>query len=487
MKKHAVVIGSGVGGLGIAIRLAHKNYQVTLLEKNAFPGGKLSEFWLGPYRFDAGPSLFTRPDLVEDLLNLGKNRLVFPYQRLETICRYFWEDGSTVDTHRDPKTTAENLERLTNVPAQHILTHLERGKTRYELSAPVFIDRPFPHLHTILSRHFLRGLVNVQKLNVGETMHRENQRVLKHPKLVQLFDRYATYNGSDPYRAPATLLAIPFLEYYDGAYLPEKGMFQITQALLKKAVESGVTFRPNTEAKEIKLSNLRVMGVQTEKEFIPADLIVSNADVYTTYSKLLPEIEMPEKVRDAERSTSALVFNWGISKAFPQLDLHNLFFSTNYEKEFSHLASGNGAAEDPTIYLFISSKKIPDDAPPGHENWFTMVNVPAKENQNWDLLIPKAREAILEKLSRMLGEDLAPYIQEEFILDPKGIEARSSAFLGALYGNASNHKMTAFNRHSNKSKEIKNLYFTGGTVHPGGGIPLCLASAAITANLIPKA
>jgi diapolycopene oxygenase len=487
MKKNAIVIGSGVGGLAIAIRLAHKNYNVTILEKNSFPGGKLSEFWLGSYRFDAGPSLFTRPDLVKELLELGGSPPEFHYKRLNTLCRYFWEDGSQVDTNQSPELTAKNLEQLTQIPAKSIVKHLERGKTRYELSAPVFLDRPFPATRTILSKYFLKGLLNMPKLNVGETMHSENLRELKHPKLVQLFDRYATYNGSNPYKAPATLLAIPYLEYYNGAYLPQNGMFQITQTLLQKAKQLGATFIPNSEVLEIITDGKVATGVRTAKQNFNADIVVSNADVYTTFEKLIPKIKTPKKVSKPERSTSALVFNWGVSKSFPMLDLHNIFFSENYEAEFKHLAHSDGPAEDPTIYLFISSKVIPGDAPQGHENWFTMVNVPARNNQNWEEIIPHARKNILNKLTRITGINPEPFINEEFILDPNGIESRSSAYLGALYGNASNHKMAAFSRYPNKCRKIQNLYFTGGTVHPGGGIPLCLSSAAITANLIPTA
>lgn len=486
MGKQVVVIGAGVGGLATAIRLASNGFKVTVLEKNDFAGGKLSEIYVGPYRFDAGPSLFTLPQWVEELLALSPKPVPFSYERLDIVCRYFFPDGTKIDAHADPQRFATELEQTTGVDRHRILSHFANIRERYQLTAPVFIERSFHRPGTFLSRDFWKGAVNMGKLSVFKTMHEENQQKFHHPKLVQLFDRYATYNGSDPYRAPATLNVIPHLEYHLGAYLPHEGMVAITEALVTTAQNLGVHFHFSTPATRISYKDRKADGVWANTQFFPADVVVSNADVHFTYAQLLEGQKMPKKVAKAERSTSALVFNWGMKDAFSELDVHNIFFAENYSSEFKHLQQGVGAWEDPTVYVFISSKKIKEDAPEGHENWFTMVNVPAKANQDWDQLIPLARKAILQKLEKQLGRTLSSSIAEEWVLSPETIEARTNGWLGALYGTASNSKMAAFSRHPNKSSLLKGLYFVGGSVHPGGGIPLCLSSAKITAQWISE-
>ncbi len=172
--------------------------------------------------------------------------------------------------------------------------------------------------------------------------------------------------------------------------------------------------------------------------------------------------------------------------SFRELDLHNIFFSKHYRKEFDHLFEHRTITDDPTVYVFISSKAVPEDAPAGCENWFTMINVSENTGQDWDMEIEKARTNILDKLERMLDRDIRSHIVYQHVRDPRVIEEDTSSYRGSLYGNSSNSKFAAFNRHPNRRKDIRGLYFAGGSVHPGGGIPLCLASAKIVDSLIAK-
>lgn len=212
---------------------------------------------------------------------------------------------------------------------------------------------------------------------------------------------------------------------------------------------------------------------------------MSNADVVPTYRKLLPDLPAPEKVLSQERSGSALIFYWGIKGEFENLDLHNILFSGHYEEEFDFIFNHKKLHADPTIYINISSKEEANDAPEGCENWFVMVNAPANHGQDWDELKSQARQNIITKINRILGTDLETLIEEEEVLDPIKIEEKTSSYRGALYGAASNSKYAAFLRHPNFSSRLKNIYFCGGSAHPGGGIPLCLLSAKIVADNIP--
>jgi phytoene desaturase len=317
-------------------------------------------------------------------------------------------------------------------------------------------------------------------------MHQRNARLLNDPRLIQLFDRYATYNGSDPYQAPGILTSIPHLEFNVGTFFPQGGMHSITEALYKLALDSGVEFRFNTRVLEIVTEGNQAKGVKTENELVKADVVVSNMDVYPTYQRLLPKAKAPKKILPQERSSSALIFYWGIKKEFPELDLHNILFAKDYEQEFTTLFKTQTVHNDPTVYINITSKYCPADAPTGCENWFVMINVPANIGQDWDALISEARTNIIKKLNHLLNADIELLIETEDILDPRGIEMRTSSYQGSLYGTSSNNKFAAFLRHPNFSHEFQNLFFCGGSAHPGGGIPLCLQSGRITSNLISK-
>jgi phytoene dehydrogenase-like protein len=207
-------------------------------------------------------------------------------------------------------------------------------------------------------------------------------------------------------------------------------------------------------------------------------------DVYNSYKKLMPNVKRPEKTLKQEKSSSAVIFYWGIKKEFKELALHNILFSENYKEEFETIFSKKSIYKDPTIYINITSKHTPEDAPAGCENWFTMINVPNNSGQDWDALVQEARVSMIKKINRILKTDIEKYIECEMTLDPRIVESRTSSAFGAIYGNASNNKFAAFLRHANFSGTVKNLYFCGGSVHPGPSIPLCLLSAKITTELI---
>jgi phytoene desaturase len=302
---------------------------------------------------------------------------------------------------------------------------------------------------------------------------------------VQLFDRYATYSGSDPYRAPGMLSLIPHIEYNEGVFYPKGGMVAITQALYRLAQKKGVKFNFNAAVQGIINNKGDAKGIVINGEDLFSDAVISNTDVYLTYLRLLNDPRRAKKLLEQERSSSAIVFYWGVSREFPELELHNIVFSKNYHAEFDSIFKEKRLYHDPTIYINITSKFEPGiQAPAGKENWFVMVNVPADERMSEPECIKACRKNIIDKLHRTLRVNVESCIETEDVLHPKLLEERSGSYLGALYGASSNSKRAAFFRHPNFSKAIKRLYFTGGTVHPGGGIPLCLKSAKITSDII---
>lgn len=489
MPKKAIIIGAGIAGIAAAIRLSIKGYAVEVFEANPYPGGKLSEFKKDGFRFDAGPSLLTMPQYIDELFELAgrKSSEYFNYQKLDVLCNYFYEDGTRLTAYADEGKFAKEITTATSEVPSGIKKYRDNSRKIYDITNHVFLERSLHRLKTYLRWDTIKSIFRLRQIDATRTMHSANESFFKDKRIIQFYDRYATYNGSNPYQAPATLNVIPYIEQHFGAYFPTGGMYRITTSLVKLAEDLGVRFHYNSPVEEIVLGKRqKVEGIKVKGEVMPADLVISNTDVWFTYHKLLknhPQL-FPKKILSQERSSSALIFYWGINKQFPQLDLHNIFFSEDYEAEFDHIWKQKDIYDDPTVYLNVSSKLKPGDAPAGCENWFVMINVPANTGQDWDALIADTRENITNKLSKNLGEDISKLIMSESILDPRGIESRTSSYQGSIYGTSSNSRFAAFLRHGNKSSKIKSLYFCGGSVHPGGGIPLCLLSAKIVSDLI---
>ncbi|WP_343632041.1 1-hydroxycarotenoid 3,4-desaturase CrtD [Fluviicola sp.] len=486
MAKEAIVIGSGIAGIAAAIRLALKGYAVSVFEANEYPGGKLTTIQLGNYRFDAGPSLFTLPYLVDELFELaGKNpRDYFSYRQLEMLCHYFYEDGTVLHAYADREKFLQEVENKLRIDPLPLKEYLEHSTYIFERTRHSFLEKSLHKFSTYISSDILKTVSSMRKLHLFESMHEVNQKSLNHPKLVQLFDRFATYNGSNPYKAPGVLNSIPHLEFGIGSYFPMEGMHQITMACKQLAEESGVKFHFGERVQNIRISGKKVTGIETAKGFYPAELVISNCDVKQSYRQLIPQQKAPKKTLEQEPSSSALIFYWGMKQSFPELDVHNIFFSEDYQNEFKAIFEEKTVCDDPTVYIHISSKVVAADAPQGTENWFVMVNVPGDQGQDWEKLRSNVRKQVIQKISRILQTDIESLIEEEDYLDPLRISERTNSFAGALYGASSNDRMAAFFRHPNFSR-INGLYFSGGSVHPGGGIPLCLLSAKITTDLIP--
>jgi phytoene desaturase len=485
MKKKVVVIGAGMGGLAIAIRMACKGHKVQVFERNAGPGGKLSHFFQDGYSFDAGPSLFTQPANIEELFTLAGEPIedYFSYRKLSIACRYFFEGGKKIDAFTAPDLFANELEQKNGEDPELIKKYLANAERAYNTIGTIFLDYSLHRKSTWFNRRIFPAIEATRLRYLMQSMHNYHRSHFKSPQTVQIFDRFATYNGSNPYKAPAMLSMIPHLEQNEGTFYPEGGMISITNALHKLALKKGVNFCFNTKVDKILHQDGQVTGVMAGGESYQANMVVSNMDVYYVYRDLLNNEAKAASVLKRERSSSAMIFYWGMKKEFLQLHLHNIFFTENYAEEFRHLFVTKEMYSDPTIYVNITSKMEAGQAPAGCENWFVMLNAPANTGQDWDEVRVSAKHAIIDKLSRMLGEDIAPFIETERVLDPTGIEAQTLSHMGSLYGTSSNSLFAAFLRHPNFNSSIKGLYFTGGSVHPGGGIPLCLKSAKIVSEL----
>jgi phytoene desaturase len=483
--KKVIVIGAGIGGIATAIRLAVKGHEVEVHEKNEVPGGKMYLIERSGYRFDAGPSLFTQPQNIEALFEVAGEdiRNYFEYSSVDISCRYFFENGKRLNAYTSHELLAKEFQEVLGEPKEHVISYLQDSSRVYHSVGTIFLNHSLHRVSTWLHPRILRALAAVRFSHLFGTLNGHNEQRFATPEAVQIFNRFATYNGSNPYRAPGMLSLIPHLELTQGTYYPKGGMISIPQSLIALAKRKGVRFKLNSLVERIELRGRSVKGVIADGQFHAADIVVSNVDAYYTYQRLMGDDRSAKKVLQNERSSSAFIFYWGMNRTYPALHLHNIFFGTSYRNEFEHLFDSKLYHEDPTIYINITSKMETGQAPAGCENWFVMVNAPARVDLNWEEQSHWLREKVIQKLERILGEKVGEHIEVEEVLHPMRIQQRTDSYLGSLYGTSSNSRFAAFLRHANQAG-IGGLYFVGGSVHPGGGIPLCLKGAAIVSNMV---
>ena len=488
--KKCAVIGSGLGGLAVAIRLAVRGISVDLFEKNSYPGGKASQIKENCFRFDAGPSVLTMPFVLEDLFKCANENInnYLDLNRLKINCKYFYDDKTVINAYSDQNDFINELNIKTSEKEENIRRFFNQTKKIYELTAPIFLFNKLWKPKEIFNANTLKKFLRLDKIDLTRTMHESISKYLSDERVIKLFDRYATYNGSNPYTAPSILNVISYVENGLGAYIPDKGINSITEALYNLALKLNIKFNFGYEVKKINTSNRKVIGLKVNGKNLDYDFVISNADIRFTYEKLLniPKVNSKNKFKNIELSSSAIVFYWGVKGKYKDLEIHNIFFSNNYQKEFDDIFNKKIIPEDPTIYVYISSKFNKTDAPEGYENWFVMVNAPYNSDQNWEAELKALKCKILKKINEYLGTDINYKIVFEKTLTPRDIEDKTNSYNGSIYGTSSNSKYSAFFRHQNKSKNIKGLYFTGGSVHPGGGIPLVLLSAKNASELISK-
>lgn len=489
MRNKVLILGGGISGLSASIYLKSKGFDVELFEQNEKLGGKANEIVSNGFRFDTGPSLITMPFVIENLFQIANKNVdeFLTIKKLKILCKYFFDDGSNFSAHSDPESLFNEFENFTNEPHTVLKDYLNRAKRIYDLTAEMFLFNSIHELKNLINNRSLNTLYHLNELYLFKTVHQMNASFFRNSKIVQLFDRYATYVGSNPYRTPATFNIIQHVEYNLGGFTIDGGIYNLVKALEKLAREIGVNIFTNSKVDKILTKNNRIAGIYVNGEKFEGNVVLSAMDVYHTFS-LIDNFDTAEfrRYKKLELSNSALVFYWGVKVNSENLTMHNIIFSSNYKKEFDQIFDSKLIPDDPTIYIYISSKHNKEDAPVDCENWFVMINVPSSINIFDRINIETIRKKIFEKISKTLGIDISNKIVFEDILYPEKIQKLTSAIKGSLYGPASHSPISIFLRQKNKSSSVEGLYFCGGTAHPGGGIPLVILSAKIASELISK-
>jgi phytoene desaturase len=452
-----------------------RGYEVEVLERRPVLGGKMHRVSHNGFHFDAGPSFLTQPHRIAALFTLFGEQIEdpLPITPVDPSVHYWWPDGTRVTTPRDRDALVAELTTL-GAPASRIRDYLDEIARQYDTVAAPFVDssitRPSFWLHpqTLLRLTGSFGMLGRTFASFNRSWFPDN------PRIVQLLNRFATYAGNDPYRAPAFMTSIADVELRQGIFYPEDGLRSVPEALVALGKRHGIRYRTDVEVTGLRRDGARVTAVETVNGPVEADLVISAID---------PQHVAPWLGRERSsvpRALSALIWFLGVD-AVDGVGLHNIFFADDYFAEFAHLAA-HDIGDDLTIYVNVSSVESPSHAPTGKQNWFVMINAPADHGQDWDALRDRLRPVVVDKLSRCLGQDLV--VHGETTYAPPDIARTSGAFQGAIYGPAGNRLIDLFRKQPAVDRELTNLYYCGGSSHPGGGIPMCLASAELATDAI---
>ncbi len=494
-----VVVGSGAGGMAVAIRLAVRRHDVTLVEQGGSYGGKLAGYRRDGFVFDTGPSLLTLPAVYRDLFaRTGK-----PLEELlevtmpETAFRYRFADGTTVELPpADSGLCAAAFGAAFGGTAERDWRALMARAARvWQITRRPFIEAPAPTPRELLP--LARNVSDVRTVAPFSTLRALGRRTLSDPRLRQVLDRYATYTGSDPRRAPAALATVPYVEQTFGVHHVAGGLHRLATALYERSLERGVRYRFDVPVTQVVLAGGRVAGVRlADGEVLPADIVVSDADASALYGQLLPEGAAPQQFRRLRRATPSLsgfVLLLAVRGRTPGIRHHNVWFPAEYDTEFDAVFGRRARlVPEPTIYACV-----PDDPamrPDGdHESWSVLVNAPrhstapARGAIDWDApgLAESYRDQVLAILAAR-GTDLRERLLWSVVRTPADLERETGAVGGAIYGSSSNGVRAAFQRPANAGP-VPGLFLVGGSAHPGGGLPLVGISAETVANLVGRA
>lgn len=485
MSGKCAVIGSGIAGLATAIRLKAMGWEVAVFERNNQFGGKINDLKINDFRFDIGPTVLTMPWLIDELFEIhGKDpRAYFNYDRIKKPTKYFFEDGTRISAHRDTGEYATELEKTISLPKSRFNRFLRDARTKFNLTQDVFLKSSLHRIENYTRWKAVKGIFLFSRVGAFTTMARWNRKLFRNDHAERVINRYAEYVGSDPYKISSTFNVISHIELEKGVFHVEGGMRNVIHALVKLCTEIGVEMHTNSKVERILVYKNKVSGIRLEKREMDYDIVVSNADIHFTKNELMG-IRKESNVR--KLSSSAVLFCWCMQGGFPEFGAHNFIFGDDCKKEFTSIFDECKIPDNGAIYLHISSRLNENDAPADCENWFVMMNMPPDSGQDWEGKIHKIRRDVIRRLSELSGKDIESKIRHERMISPPQIGELYRSYRGAIYGNNSNTIWSAFLRHPNFLTKVKGLYFAGGSVHPGAGIPLCLYSAEITAKLIEK-
>ncbi len=489
-KKQVVVIGAGFGGLALANRLQSRGHAVTILEKNAKPGGHAYPLQRQGYTFDMGPSLITAPDLIEEIFQLAGRTMkdYLQLQLLDPFYRIYFHDGTHIDYCNDGARMREQMAQFNRKDAGRYDAFMAASKNLYDAVIGEGMGRtPFMDWRTMFS-FMPRGL----KLNAFLPAHLFASLYFRDFRHRFIYSFHPLFIGGNPFRAPAVYQMIPYLEKTGGVWYSQGGMYSLVQALEKLFLEQGGQIITNEPVEEIIVRQGRARGVRTAAREYEAEVVVSNADFLHTYGDLIPAVHRRKwsdrRLRRVDYSMSAVLIYLGLKRRYPQLLHHTLILSHRYKGLVRDIFDRKTVPDDFSMYLHAPTRSDDTMAPPGCESLYVLIPVSNLQGgQDWSELAQPLAQRVLDHLEQRFGmQGLKQNIDVMEVFTPEDFRKKQNAWYGSAWGVEPKLTQTAIFRPHNRSEDVAGLYLVGASTHPGAGVPGVLLTAATTDAVIEK-
>ena len=496
MKPTAVVVGAGMGGLSAAIHLARRGLQVTVVEKNREPGGRVGQFSRDGHTFSTGPTLLIMPLLYEgEFTRLGVDMdSALESRRVDPTYDVVFDDGARLAMTSDLTSMRTQLEAMEPGSFGGFLRYIDEGRRHYHLAMPALVDRDFRRFTDFATPANALLALRIKALLPH---YRHMGAFFDSPRLRAAFTYQDVYMGLSPFSAPSTFSLTPYTELAHGVWSPKGGMYRIAEVLAAVAEEAGVTFAYGEPVGRIEIEGGRASGVVLgDGRLLPADVVVATADLPYVYRRLLPDAAAARALGRKKFSGSTISFFWGLDRAYPELRPHTLFLGDAYRENFDRIEKNQPLPDGPSVYIHAPTRLDPGTAPAGKDTLIAVVPTGhmtydgddperrAREEEAWAGELERARGAVLARLGQVGMGDVADHITVEATATPPTWRTRHNLERGATHGLAHTLLQLAYLRPHNRHARYRNLYFAGASTHPGTGVPTALVSGRLAAERI---
>ena len=484
--KSVIVIGAGIGGLTAATHLAKQGLHVTIVEKNAHPGGRCDRISRDGHHFDTGPTLLVMPLLYErEFAALGTSmHEMLDLQRVDPTYHLVFDDGSGLALTSDMKNLQEQLEAIEPGSFQGLLRYMNEGHRHYHLATEKLV---YPDFRKASDFFKLEHLPLLQQLKPLAKHYANMSTYFDDPRLRAAFTFQDVYMGLSPFEAPATFSMMPYTELAHGVWYPMGGMYQVVEALASLVREAGVEFVFNSSVEQVHVNGRSAYGVIVDGQQIKADAVLANADLPYVYQNLLPQDGQAKKLDRKRYSCSVISFFWGMDKPYETLPPHTLFLADDYRENFDSIIRDLSLPANPSLYIHAPVRLDPSMAPSGQDTLIAIVPVghmSANGEQDWAAIRDQAREHVFRRLRTLGINDLQEHIKFEMNFTPLSWRKRYNLVKGSTHGLCHNLTQLGYFRPDNRHPRYHNLYFTGASTRPGTGMPTAMISGRLAAQRI---
>lgn len=490
--KSIIIIGAGIGGLSAAARLAHAGFKVTILEKESIVGGRAHRIERDGYHFDTGPTILMMTDVLYDTFAACERNLddYLDLHQLEPNYKVWFAGRDTIEVSSNLPRFARELARFDPQAPEQFYRYFADVAKIYRLARSRFIDRNFDRPTDFIDPRAGWELVRgggLRRLYPFVSSYFQDER------LRQLFSFQSMYLGVTPFEAPAVYSVVSYMETGLGIYYPKGGMYALPQALEKLCLELGVTIRCNAPVKEILVnqSSNQAEGVLLDSQKLPANIVISNADLPYTYRKLLPAKHRrhysDQRLDKLKQASSALLFYWGVDHDLPDMLHHNVYLSDHFRDNLEDIFHRHRLPHDPSFYVYIPTKTDSSLAPAGRHIMYVLVPVPNLAAKiDWETATRQIKQQILERLHSVMGIALKSRIETEIVITPEDFQSRFNLSDGSAFGLSHHFFQSGYFRPHNVSREVRGLYFVGASTYPGSGVPMVTLSGKLVCERIIK-